>query len=84
MDNIDINDVHQYICQNHDEIVKLCDIIINTNMLDDCAHENGLIEIIRDRAIQAKYQGMQMEKRLKLYRNAIEKLGFVRVDKTGV
>jgi len=78
--NIDINDVHPFICYNHNDIISLCEQLkLNmTNLtLDEILKH---IDLIYDRAKCAKRQGIKMENRLKKYRTAIQRLGFVRED----
>lgn len=73
---MDITDTFEYICTNHDFVLKRLRKIKKkypnlpdlNQELDDC-----LLFINT-----AKKQGRRMEKRLKQYRAAIETLGFVR------
>lgn len=89
---LDIDHVNDFICHNHEDIQELCkDIRLKLNSNEGIPFNSfefekiiKLIEIIEDRAKQAKYQGQVMEDRLKDYRKAIEKLGYARVNKYGV
>jgi hypothetical protein len=77
----------EYICTHHDNIIKLCDEIIEA--IDRDGNINSTCKTIyiakakniRKEAETAKVAGQVMENRMKVYRTGIENMGFNRNKK---
>jgi hypothetical protein len=76
-----------YICNNHDKIIKLAEQIERYRENDFNNARDFLDEVqsiawdIRTLAEECKEQGISMENRLADYRSTIEGLGFSRIEK---